>query len=88
MRINDKLKVRNVVNEHVILMPSAGSDKGTRIISLNSTSFYLWENLKDKDFTCDDAADLLCGKYDVEREVALADAQKWVDQLSQIGVLL
>lgn len=87
MRINSKLKVRTVVNEHVVLFPSNGSDKSTRILSLNSTSHYLWESLADKDFTCEDVADLLCAKYEVERDVALSDAQKWIDQLSQIGVL-
>lgn len=86
MRINPNLKVRKIVNEFVVLLPSQGSDK-TRILSLNSTSHFLWDELSGKDFTCEDAADLLCSKYDVEREVALSDAQKWIDQLSQFGAL-
>lgn len=87
MKINKDLKVRNVVNEHVVLFPSKGNDKSTRILSLNSTSNFLWESLKDRDFTCEDVVELLCSHYEVEREVAQADAQKWIDQLSQLGVL-
>lgn len=87
MKINKDLKVRNVVNEHVVLFPSKGNDKSTRILSLNSTSNFLWESLKDRDFTCEDVVELLCSNYEVEREVAQADAQKWIDQLSQLGVL-
>lgn len=87
MRINQKLKVRKIVNESVVLMPTDASDKSTRILSLNSTSAYLWENLFEKEFTVGDAADLLCEKYDVDRETAFADAAKWIGQLDEFGAL-
>lgn len=87
MKIKDNLKVRNIVDEHVILMPSANGDSSTRVISLNSTSFFLWESLSGKDFEEKDAVDLLCERFEVEREVAVADVSKWVEQLTNLGIL-
>lgn len=87
MRIKKDLKVRQIVSENVVLLPSKGSDRSVRILSLNPTSYFLWENLCDKDFTVEQAADLLCEKYDVGRETALSDVRNWVDQLQEYGAL-
>ncbi len=87
MRIKKDLKVRQIVNENVVLLPSKGSDRSVRILSLNPTSYFLWENLSDKDFTVEQAADLLCGKYDVSPETAMSDVRNWVDQLQEYGAI-
>lgn len=88
MRIDDKLKIRSIVNEFVILMPSKNGDKSTRMLSLNSTSHFLWTNLVGKDFEAEDAVRLLCEKYDVTKEVAAPDVDKWIAQLREYGALL
>ncbi len=87
MKIRSDLKVRNIVDEHVVLLPSSKSDSSVRILSLNPTSFFLWEGLKGKDFVAEDAVELLLGQYDVEREVAERDVLKWIDQLKEFGAL-
>lgn len=86
MRIKETLKVREIVNEHVILLPSKNGDKSTRILSLNSTSYYLWSNLADKDFEEADAVELLCSRFEVSEEQAALDVSKWVAQLKEYGV--
>lgn len=86
MRIKETLKVREIVNEHVILLPSKNGDKSTRILSLNSTSYYLWSNLADKDFEEVDAVELLCSRFEVSEEQAALDVSKWVAQLKEYGV--
>ena len=55
----------------------------TRIISLNDSGAWLWQELSGKDFSVKDAAELLCCRYDVELTIALEDARKWTDTLKE-----
>ena len=45
------------------------------------------ESLAEMEFGVEEAAVLLMERYGLEREKALADAQKWVDCLRECGVL-
>lgn len=87
MRINSKLKIRNVVGEHVVLLPVNGGQDMTRVIAINSTSKYLWDTLSGKDFTSDDVVNALLDNYEVDPELARKDAENWVKQLTELGVI-
>ena len=54
-----------------------------KMISLNSTAAFLWENVEGKDFTVEDLTKLLTDNYEVEEERAAADAAaiaaKWIE---------
>ena len=66
----------------MVMQGSLGADM-TRIISLNDSGAWLWQELSGKDFSVEDAAELLCRRYDVESETALEDARKWTDTLKE-----
>lgn len=87
MRIDPELKLRNVVGESLVLMNDNGSRDMSKIMALNSTSKFLWENLFGRDFTLDDVVNLLLDSYDVDRDRAREDARKWVDQLVELNVI-
>lgn len=87
MKIKSKLKVRKIVNENVVLLPSKENDGTTRLLSLNPTSLFLWEHLQGKDFTEEDAMQLLLDNYDVDKERVIADVKAWVQQLVDADVL-
>ena len=60
MKIREEYKVREMAGEHVIVMPGRGGAADmTRIVSLNPSSMYLWEKLREREFTAADAALLL-----------------------------
>ena len=60
MKIREEFKVREMAGEHVIVMPGRGGAADmTRIVSLNPSSMYLWEKLREREFTAADAALLL-----------------------------
>ncbi|MBP9990174.1 MAG: PqqD family protein [Bacteroidales bacterium] len=87
MKINPKFKVRDVAGEHIILLQGKNAGEMTKVVSLNSTSLLLWEQLKDKDFEPLDVVAILLENYDVEEAVALEDAKKWIETLRQNGII-
>lgn len=86
MRINEKIKIRNVAGEQIAMLHE--NNMMTRVVAFNETALYLWNSLSDKDFTVDDAASLLIEKYDVDEATARNDAAKWVKNLEDNGLLI
>lgn len=57
------------------------------MIALNESGEILWKALENG-ATLDELADVLYDSYEVERSVAIEDAQKFVDMLKEQGALL
>ena len=87
MKIKSDYKVRKIAGESVIVRMGVQNVKMTSIISLNSTSEWLWEQLQNEPFDADKVADLLTAEYEVEREVALVDAAKWIEMLRSANLV-
>ena len=87
MKIKENFKVRKIAGENLIVSQGSTHADLTKIISLNQTALYLWENLEGKDFTKEDAAKLLSEKYGVDEATALADASRWIDKMVKEGVI-
>ena len=81
MKLKSNCKVRKIAGESVIVRMGEQNVKMTTIISLNPTSEWLWEQLQGVEFDAEKVADLLVGEYEVEREVALKDAEAWMSSL-------
>lgn len=75
--------MRSICRERIIVPESSKLVNFNKMISLNSTAAYLWENIQDKEFTPETLAALLTEKYEVSAEQALADskaiAAKWIE---------
>ena len=87
MKINSNYKIREIAGEAIVVNQGTANVDMTRIISLNSSARLLYEALEEQDFTVEDAAMVLVQAYDVSYELALVDAEKWVDALRQCGVI-
>lgn len=87
MQINPNLKAREIAGETIIVLPSKSHSEPTKVLSLNPTAKFLWENLKGKDFSQEDAAQLLLDNYEVSKEQASEDVDKWVKQLKDCEVI-
>ena len=87
MKIKADCKVRKIAGESVIVRMGAQNVNMTSIVSLNSTSEWLWEQLQNEPFDADKVADLLAAEYEVECEVALADAAKWIEMLRSANLV-
>ena len=87
MKINSNYKIREVAGEIIVVNQGTANVNMTRIIALNASAHLLYESLADKDFTLEDAADILSETYGIPAEVALKDAQVWVDALQKCGII-
>ena len=88
MKLKSDYKVRKIAGESVIVRMGTQNVKMTNIISLNPTSEWLWEQLQNEEFDAEKVADLLTAEYEVEREVALADALKWIEMLQNADLVI
>ncbi len=56
------------------------------MIRLNETGVLLWKCLGE-DVTIDDLSEALCKEYEIPQELALADAEKFVNDLREAGFI-
>ncbi len=87
MKIKKGFVLRQLLGEHVVTGEGLERVNFNKIISLNSTAAYLFEQVKDKDFDIRMMADLLLEKYEVTEETALADSQILADSWREAGLL-
>ena len=88
MKINPIYKVRKIAGENIILLQGKTGGDMTRVVAFNESALLMWDSLQGKDFTVDDAVAVLLDNYDVEEATARADAEKWVETISENGLLL
>lgn len=87
MRIKEGFKMRTMLKEHIVTADGSGQVNFNKIISLNPTAAYLWENVVGKDFTESDLVNLLLQEYDVEQSVAEQDIKKMLQDFDAAGLL-
>lgn len=87
MKIKPNFKLRQVVGETIIVNQGTTEVDMTRIISLNTTAKFLYEQLQGKEFTLEDAAKVLEKTYSIGYEQAILDATTWVEALKDCKVI-
>ena len=87
MKIDKKFKLRKIAGENIIVQQGQVGADLTKIISLNNTACFLYENFVDKDFSAEEAAQLLETTYQIEAERAFKDAAAWIEALKDCHVI-
>ena len=87
MRISGKYKVREMAGQHVVIIQGKNGEDMTRIISLNDSSLFLWNEMYGRDFGPADARDALMRKYGIDEAVASHDAEAWCGKLAECRLL-
>ena len=87
MKINSNYKLREIAGETIIVNQGKEGVNMTRIISLNKSAKVLYEQLAGKEFSLEEAAQVLMDTYGIDSELALNDAGKWVDALTECKVI-
>lgn len=64
----------------MIVEACAGCANLTNVYVLNSTAAFLWSSVEDIDFDAAMLVDLLCGRYDVDRDRAACDVAALLGQ--------
>lgn len=79
--------MRQIADEHIMIVDTGQSLDYTRAISLNDTAIYLVKSVEGRDFSIEDWADLLQTRYEVDRAVALDDARTLAETLREVGII-
>lgn len=87
MKIKSNYKLRSVAGETIVVNQGVTGTDMTRIISLNASAKWLYEQLLGKDFELEDAAKVLEETYGIGWEQAMIDAGKWAEALRNCGVI-
>lgn len=86
MKLNDKLVLRQVAGEYMIVNPFSDTVDMTQVYSLNETAAWLWQQLEGKEFTVADMVQTLCLEYEVDEATATADLTELSQQWLQAGL--
>ena len=81
MRIKDKLTLRHVGDDYIIVKPEQDTVDMTKVYTLNESLAWLWKELEGVDFTECYVVDLLIGKYEIDPEQALIDVRRLIEDL-------
>ena len=88
MRIKEGFEIQNVCGEYIIVPAGVENVDYSRIISLNETAAYLWQNVADKpSFTIDDMTALLLAEYDVEENIAREDCALIIERWKEMELV-
>lgn len=87
MRVKKGFELRDICGEKVIIATGIENVDFSRLISLNESSAYLWQNVEGTEFTAETLTQLLCKEYEVDKDTAFSDAERLVDEWKQCGII-
>ena len=88
MRIKNGFVLRQVCGENVIVGEGLGAINFGKMLALNETAAWLWQQaVAMGDFTVDALAQKLCDEYEVSLDEAKADVKSIVAEWQNVGVV-
>lgn len=86
VKIKDGFMIRRVAGEYVVV-PVGNTEKTFHgMIQLNVTGAFLWEQCV-KETTKEQVVQALTDKYEVERDIAQKDVERFLKRLDDAGIL-
>ena len=79
MKIKKGFVLKDICGESIIVAEGKENIDFTKIISMNESSAFLWESVKDKEFDAETLKHLPCEEYDVDDATAENDAKALLD---------
>lgn len=88
MKLKDQLVLREVAGQYVIVPTGKRVKEITTIVYISSSAAYLWDYMKDHDFTKQDLIDRIMGHFSgVTVEQATVDIENFLKVLSDNSIL-
>ena len=74
-----------------MIVDSSGNDgcvvDCANVYTLNATAAFIWQAMVEREFGVEDAAEVLCAEFDVERDRALQDVTMQLAEWKQYGLI-
>jgi len=88
MKIKNGFVLRQVCGENVIVGEGLGAINFGKMLALNETAAWLWQQaVAMGDFTVDALAQKLCDEYEVSLDEAKSDITAIITEWQQVGVI-
>ena len=87
MKTKKGFKLRSICGENVIVAEGIENIDFSKIISMNESAAYLWQNIEGKEFTEKKLVDLLTAEYEVDEATARQDVATMLQQWTEAGML-
>jgi len=83
MKLVEGFTLRNIMGQPTIIGEGVAQVDFNKLITLNQTAAFLWEQLEGKEFALEDVVSLLMNTFAIDRELAEKDAEsicrKWIE---------
>lgn len=87
MRIAEGFRLRYVLGQATVLGEGVNQVDFNKMVTLNESAAYLWQEIEGKDFDEEVLAGLLMDKYGIDAELASKDAKTLCEQWKEIGLV-
>lgn len=76
MKIKEGFTLRPLLGEHIVVGEGLAQVNFNKMLTLNASAAYLWEQVADKEFTREDLVRLLVERYEVSAGQAGDDVDR------------
>ena len=87
MKIKKGFELRKICEENIIIAHGLENIDFTKVISLNESAAFIWQQVEGKDFTEADMVQILLDEYEVEESQARADVKALAESWKQAGLV-
>lgn len=87
MRVKKGFVLHEVCGENIIVAEGKENVDFNNIISMNSSSAFLWKKFAGTEFTVADLVVALCSEYDVDATTAEKDCKELADNWFEAGIV-
>lgn len=86
MKIKEGFVLRQMCGENIVAGEGLQHINFNKLLSLNESAAYLWQELVGKEFTREEMAELLIARYGIDKQLAMTDSEKLMNVWAEIGV--
>lgn len=87
MKLLDGLVLRPLLGEHIVTGEGLARIDFSKVVSLNATAAWLWEQVQGREFAPEDLVALLTGRYEVDKAQARADVDRLLASWREAGLI-
>lgn len=88
MQVRKGFKLNEVCGERFLVPMGEGNIDFSKLISLNDSSYLLWQRMAKGPFTIDDLTQVLCDEYEIDANTARCDIENIIQQFKAEGVVI
>ena len=87
MKIKKGFELRKICGENIVIAHGVENIDFTKIITLNESAVFIWQQVEGKEFTEADMVKILLDEYEVEELQAQADVKTLAESWKQAGLV-